>query len=261
MSGGGGSSGSSKQVSTVNNTPWAPQQQPLQDMFAAAKGLTFNTDGSIKPLAQYPGQTYAGMSPESAQALTMTADRANAGSDVTRGANAFASDVLSGKYLNQTAPGWDAVADKARGAVNGNYGAMGRSNSGSHDAAVSGEIGRLQYQDYGNQLNLMNSVLGQSPQLAAADYADSNALNQVGAQRQQDAQNHITAAQAQWNGTQQAPFDALKAYQDFITGTYGGQSTSSQPVYNTPGWQQGLGAGIGAAGTAANIASLFMGGG
>jgi len=253
MSFGGGSSGSSKQVSTVSNAPWQPQQQPLKDMFAAAKGLTFNSDGSIKPIAQYQGQTYASMAPESSRALQAITARANAGSDVSRGANAFASDVLSGKYLNQTAPGWDAVVDKARSAVNGNYGAMGRSNSGSHDAAVSGEIGRLAYQDYANQLNLMNSVAGLSPQLAAADYADADRLNAVGAQRQQEGQNQITAAEAAFNGQVRAPFDALQAYQDFISGTYGGMSTSSQPIFNPSGVQQGIGTGLAALGTAANI--------
>lgn len=258
MSDGGGSSSSSKQVSTVNSSPWGPQQQPLQDMFAAAKGLTFNGDGSIKPIAQYPGQTYAPMAPESSEALNSIAARARAGSPVTQGADQFASDVLSGKYLNQDNPNFQAVADKARDAVNGNYGAYGRSNSGMHDAAVAGAVGNIAYNDYTNQLNLMNSVLSQSPQIAAADYADPVQLGNVGAARQQEGQNQITDAEARWNASEQAPFDALKAYQDFITGTYGGQSTSQTPVYNTPAWQQYLGAGLGAAGAGASIASLFM---
>lgn len=258
MSGGGGSSGSSKAVSTVSNDPWGPQQPHLQDLFSQAKTLTHNTDGSIKPAQYYPGQTYATMAPESSQALGQIAQRANQGSDVTRGANSFASDVLSGKYLNQGNPNFDAVASKAKDAVNAQYGGMGRVGGGMHDAAVAREIGSLAYQDYGNQLNLMNSVLGQSPQLAQADYIDPNALNAVGQQRQNEAQNIIGADVNKWNFDQQAPFDALKAYQDFISGSYGGTQQQVQPVYGTPAWQQYLGAGLATAGTGANIAGLFM---
>lgn len=257
MSTGAGSSGSSKQVSTVSSAPWSGQQSYLTDLFSNAKGLTHNTDGSIKPIQQYPGQTYAGMAPESSQALTSIAARANAGSPITTGADQFAGDVLGGKYLNQGNPNFQAVAQKATDAVNGNYGAYGRSNSGMHDSAVAGAVGNIAYNDYTNQLNLMNSVLGQSPQLAAADYADATQLGNVGAARQQEGQNQITDAESKWNAQQQAPYDALKAYQDFISGTYGGTSQTTQPIYNTPAWQQYLGAGIGAAGTAASLYSAF----
>jgi hypothetical protein len=258
MSSGGGSSGSSKQVSTVNSDPWAPQQGHLTSMFDSAKNLTHNEDGSIKPAQYYPGQTYATMAPESAQALTSITNRANQGSDVTRGANQFAGDVLSGKYLDQGNPNFEAVASKARDAVNANYAGMGRSNSGMHDAAVGREISSLAYTDYANQLNLMNSVMGQSPQLAAADYADADRLNQVGAARQGEAQNILGADINKWNFQEQAPFDALRAYQDFISGSYGGTQQTTQPVYGTPAWQQYMGAGLAGAGTAANIAGLFM---
>lgn len=257
MSTGSGSSGSSKSVSTVSNDPWSGQQSYLTNLFSNAKSLTQNADGSIKPQEQYPGQTYAGMAPETSQALTDISARANAGSPVTQGADQFAGDVLSGKYLNQDNPNFQAVAQKATDAVNGNYGALGRSNSGMHDSAVAGAVGNIAYNDYTNQLNLMNSVLGQSPQIAAADYADANQLGAVGAARQAEGQNQITDAEAKWNGQQQAPYDALKAYQDFISGTYGGTSTTTQPVYNTPAWQQYVGAGTAAAGTAAQLASLF----
>lgn len=257
MSDGGGSSGSSKSVSTVSSDPWSGQQSYLTDLFSNAKGLTHNADGSIKPIEQYPGQTYAGMAPETSQALTSIADRATAGSPITRNADQFAGDVLGGKYLDQGNPNFQAVADRARDAVNANYAGKGRSNSGYHDEAVANSVGNIAYNDYTNQLNLMNSVLGQSPGLAAADYADATQLGNVGAARQAEAQNQITDSEARWNAQQQAPYDALKAYQDFISGTYGGTSTTSQPVYNTPAWQQYLGAGLGAAGTGASIASLF----
>jgi hypothetical protein len=257
MSSGGSSSGSSKAVSTVSNSPWSKQSPYLETQFKDAKALTHNADGSLKPAQYYPGQTYATMAPESSQALGMVSDRATQGSDVTRGANSFASDVLGGKYLEQGNPYFDAVASKAKDAVNANYGSMGRSNSGMHDAAVGREIGSLAYTDYANQLNLMNSVMGQSPQLAQADYFDANALNAVGQQRQSEAQNILGADINKWNFEQQAPYDALKAYQDFISGSYGGTQQQVQPIYNTPGWQQALGGGAAAAGTAANIYGMF----
>lgn len=254
MSDGGGQS---KAVSTVSNNPWGPQQSHLTDLFSQAKDLTHNTDGSLKTQQYYPGSTYAPMAPETSRALQMTADRANQGSDVTRNANTFASDVLSGKYMDQGNPHFDAVASKARDAVNANYAGSGRSNSGMHDAAVAREIGGLAYQDYANQMNLRSSVLGQSPQLAQADYADANMLAGVGSARQQEGQNLLNADISKWNFNEQAPYEALRAYQDFISGSYGGTQQQVQPQYNTPAWQQYLGAGVGTAGTAVSAASLM----
>jgi len=162
MSGGGGEKSS---TAVQNTAPWSGQQPYLNKLFKSADAQTFNKDGSVKTKAYYPGSTYAGMAPESAQALTATADRATAGSPVLKGAQGFATDVLSGKYLNEENPNFQAVAGRARDAVNANYGGWGRTNSGLHDRAVADSVGNLAYQDYANQLNLMNSVAGQAPGL------------------------------------------------------------------------------------------------
>lgn len=250
MSGGGGEQKSSTAVQ--NTAPWSGQQPYLNKLFKSADSMTFNADKSIKTKSYYPGQTYAGMAPESSQALQMTADRANAGSPVLKGAQGFATDVLSGKYLNQDNPNFQAVAGRARDAVNANYGGWGRTNSGLHDRAVADSVGNLAYQDYANQLNLMNSVAGQAPGLAQADYVDPQMLNQVGQQRQGEAQNLINSDVQRFNYDQNAEAQALQDYMNFIQGSYGGSSQTTTPFYQPSQWQGLLGTGLQAAGTAAS---------
>ena len=249
MSGGGGKA--SKATSNQSSAPWTAQQPYLTKLFSAADKQTFDSSGNVKTKAYYPGSTYAGMAPESAEALTGTADRARAGSDVLRGAQGFATDVLGGKYLSQDNPNFQAVAGRARDAVNANYGGWGRSNSGLHDRAVADSVGNLAYQDYANQLNLMNSVAGQAPGLAQADYNDLNALNQVGQHRQGEAQNQTNADIDRYNYDNNAALQALQDYQDFINGNFGGSSQTTTPYYSPPAWQGLLGTGLQAAGTAA----------
>lgn len=249
-SSGGGQQKSS--TTTTNSAPWTAQQPYIKNLFTAAQGLEMNADGTPKAKPYYPNSTYAGMAPESAQALEGIAGRANAGSPITRGADQFGADVLSGKYLDQGNPYFQGVADKARDAVNANYAKAGRTNSGYHDEAVASSVGQLAYNDYQNQLGLMNNVAQYSPQLAAADYADSDRLNAVGQARQGEAQNLTNADIQRFNYEQQAPEAALQAYQDFISGSYGGSTSSVQPYYQQPGWQTGLGyglAGLGALGS------------
>lgn len=247
----GGSSG--KSTGTQSSAPWAAQQPYLTKLFDTADKQTFDSSGGVKTKDYYPGSTYAGMAPESSDALNMTADRARAGSPVLQGAQGFATDVLSGKYLNQENPNFQAVAGRARDAVNANYGGWGRTNSGLHDRAVADSVGNLAYQDYANQLNLMNSVSQQAPGLAQADYADANALNQVGQQRQGEAQNLINQDVQRFNYDQNAESQALQDYMNFIQGTYGGSSQTTQPYYQPSNWSQILGTGLAAAGTAAQI--------
>lgn len=251
MSGGGGQPKTT--TSTTNSAPWTAQQPYLKGLFSSAQGLEMNPDGTPKAKDYYPGSTYAGMAPESSQALTDITKRATDGSPVLAGANQYATDVLGGKYLNQTAPGWDAVVGRAEDAVNANYAKAGRTNSGYHDKAVADSIGNLAYQDYQAQLDRMTQVAGQAPGLAQADYVDPNALNAVGQQRQQEGQNVINSDVQRFNYEQQAPEAALQAYQDFINGNYGGSTSSVQPYFQQPDWMNYLGAGLGIAGAASSF--------
>lgn len=236
--------GQSKQK--IDSKPWEGQRPHLYNLFDRAEGL-YNQG----PLQYYPGKTYATMSPQTQKALQMQSQRGLTGSPLNKASGQYVQDILAGKYLNQTAPGWDAVANRARAAADSTYAGAGRYGSGAHDTAVADSIGALAYQDYANQLGRMDMAAQFAPQLAREDYYDISALGQAGDRLQQEQQNRINDDKARFDFRQMAPYQQLGMFQDFIQGQYGGSQTSTSP--STPAWQQILGTGLGLAGTAGNL--------
>src|SRR5690606_177212 len=66
---GGGGGGGTQQV-VQKSDPWAGQQPYLTEIFARAQQL------ASTPQTYFPGQTFAGLAPETEAALQMQADRA-----------------------------------------------------------------------------------------------------------------------------------------------------------------------------------------
>src|SRR5690606_1696683 len=93
MSGGGGGGG----TQVVKNEPpeWL---KPFQTEIGQRASQLSQT-----PLQFYPGQTYAGLSPETEAALQMQTQRALAGSPVTQAMQAELTRTLGGQYLDPTA--------------------------------------------------------------------------------------------------------------------------------------------------------------
>ncbi len=243
MSGGGGKT----EKSTTSSAPWAAQQPYLTKGFKRAEDLY-----QQGPLEYYPGQTYAGMSPTSQQALQGITQRGLEGSPLNKASGSYLQDVLGGKYLNQESPGFQSVANRARAAADSTYSGMGRYGSGAHDTAVADSVGALAYQDYANQMGRMDYAAGLAPSIAGQDFIDLNAVNQAGQQYQGELQNQIGADMARYNFQQQAPYNNLQDYMGFIQGNYGGSSQSTAPAQQgAPWWQQALGGGLA-------LGSLFM---
>lgn len=239
MSGGGGSS--ERTSSTTNSSPWAAQQPYLKDLFKRADQLY-----QSGPIQYYPGQTYAGMSPVSQTALQGITQRGLEGSPLNKASGSYLQDVLGGKYLNQDAPGFDAVLNRARAGADSTYSGLGRYGSGAHDTAVADSIGNLAFQNYQAERDRMGAAAALAPTIAGQDFIDLNAVNQAGQQYQDELQNQINADMARYNFQQQSPYNNLADFARFIQGGYGSSSQTSGTVPSTSpsNWQSAIGGGL-----------------
>ena len=225
MSGGGGEP--KTQTVTQSNAPWSAQV-PLWN--TSYKRLNELYGSGALRLNPYPGETVAPIAPETGQAWTMVANRAQAGSPLNALSRGYISDVLSGRYLGQEAPGLSSVLDRARNAVNATYSLGGRYGSGAHDAAVAHGLGSVLNDVYQAERSRMDSASQLAPQLAQQDYFDAQQLAQVGSQRQAHLQDLINAEIQRYNAIQQAPINELALYQNLIGGNIGGTQTTTEPV-------------------------------
>jgi len=239
MSGGGG--GPKTQTVTQSNTPWSAQVPLWKTSYERLNDLYKSGGLRINP---YPGQTVAATSPETGQAWSMIANRAQAGSPLNTLTKGYVGDVLSGKYLGQDAPGFSSVLDRARNAVNANYALGGRYGSAAHDTAIAQGIGGVLNDAYQAERSRMDAAAQFAPQLAQQDYFDAQQLAQVGGQREAHLQDLINAEIQRYNALQQAPANELALYQNFIGGNIGGTQTTTQPVQSRDANPWDVGAGI-----------------
>ncbi|MBX6322977.1 MAG: hypothetical protein IRY94_14200 [Rhodospirillaceae bacterium] len=248
MAKGGGSS----QTTVQKSEPWKEQVPYLKEIFNEARALY----RSNKP-SYFPKSTVAPLSAETEAALAMQAARARAGSALTAPAREQVQAVLRGDYLNAGNPAFAAmaqrVADEVTPRVNSQFAAAGRYGSGAHAAtlgrALADEIGALAYRNYADERANQLKAAALAPQLARADYADIDRLAAVGARRDELAQALLNDEVARFNFAQALPFDKLAQYQDFITGSYGGTRTLTQPYTRGGSVLSGLqtGAAVGSA--------------
>lgn len=242
----GGGGGGGQQKSTVSNAPWTAQQPGLKNLFSRAEGLY-----KQGPIQYYGGDTRANMSPVSQQALQGITERGQNGSPLNVASGQYITDVLGGKYLGQDAPGMDAVRNRTRAAADSTYSGLGRYGSGAHDTAVADSIGALEYGRYQQELDRMGGAAALAPQIAGQDFIDLNAMLGAGDRYQSELQGEIDADIDRYNFQQQAPYANLQAFQDFISGSYGGNQQSLTPKQGGASTgQQALGGGLA-------LASLF----
>jgi hypothetical protein len=230
---GSGKGGGSSQTVTQNADPWGPQQQYLKNLFGRAESLY--SQGGLAP-AYYPGETLAAQDPWTAQALQMQADRALAGSDVTRAAQNQLIQTLDGEVN----PYLDDMVQRATGqalsSVNSNFAQAGRYGSGAHEAAAGDTAANIATQMYGQAYDKDRQRQIQAmmfaPSLAAADYQDIAALSEAGVGRENYAQDIINAAIDRYNYQAGQPLTALQNYGALVQGNYGMSGTSTQAQKN-----------------------------
>jgi hypothetical protein len=240
---GGGGGGGTQQV-VQQSDPWIGQQPYLNEIFARAQALS-NT-----PQSFFPGQTFAGLSPESETALQMQARRATAGSPLTAAAQGELTKTLSGDYLDPTRnPAFQKAAGDIQSRLGGMYSAAGRYGSGAMANQANEALASLAAQSYGQERENMMRGMMFAPQLAQQDYFDAAKLAEVGGTREDLAQQAINDAMARYNAAQSEPWQRLALYNQMIQGNYGGQSSSTTTT--TPrrelgaGLLNGVGAGLG----------------
>lgn len=246
--GGGGGGGSTQQV-VQKSDPWAGQQDFLMDIFGRAKTL------ADQPQTFFPGQTYAGFSPETELALRRQTSRALAGSPLTAAAQGELTKTLSGGYLDPTSnPAFQKAAGDIQSRLAGMYSAAGRYGSGAMANQANEALATLAAQSYGQERENMMRGMMFAPQLAQQDYFDVAKLAEVGSTREDLAQQAINDAMARFNFSQSEPWQRLALYNQFIQGNYGGQSTSTTTA--TPRRQIGSGL-LSGASTGAGIGMMF----
>ena len=283
---GGKGGGSTTTVQKAD--PWAGQQPYLQDIFQHAQNLYNN--GQLSP-DYYPGQTVAGQSDWSKEALQMQADRAQNGSPLITGASNAISNITSGQalennqglnVLNQMASEdnpyvdelYDRANSQAQSSINGNFSAAGRYGSGAHAAASADAANNLANDMYSSLWDrradaatsagqLYNAAVGQQiaasqtgQQLANQAYTDAAALSEAGGILDDYNQQLINADIDRWNYNQNKPLQALQNYNNLIQGSYGGTTTTTGQQSSGSTLGNVLGAGLAGWGTGAALSGL-----
>ena len=256
----GGKHGGGGSTTTVQKAdPWAGQQPYLSDIFRQAQQL-YNSGGMAPNY--YPGQTVAGQSQWTRDALQMQANRAQNGSPLITNASNAMNNITTGQALagsqglntlNQLAQEDNPYVDElynranqqAQSAINGNFSAAGRYGSGAHAAASADAANNLANEMYSTLWDkradaaasagqLYNTGIGQQvvagqtgQQLANQAYTDAEALSQAGGMMDDYNQQLINADIDRYNYNQQKALLALQNYNNLIQGSYGGTTTTT----------------------------------
>jgi hypothetical protein len=211
-------------------------------------------------LEYYPGQTFVGPSQQTQTALAAAQQRAMMGNPLVPAAQQTALQTAQGQFLGANPyiqqalqPGFEAAERQYQGSVNqalSNFSRAGRYGSGAmtgalnqaggeYARALTGAAGTLGYQNYADERARQQAILGMTPQLAAADYADIQQLANVGAQTEGYQEMALADAVNRFNFAQQAPYTRL---QSFLSAAYGAPSGMQQI---TPVYRNQLGSAIG----------------
>jgi hypothetical protein len=204
------------------------------------------------PMQQYnPGQTFAGQSPETQEALGMTAATARGG------ANQPAVDqwnqTVGGDYL-YGGKGFNAALDAAHSQiapmVQGQFESGGRYGSGLAQEAETSALANAFAGQYGMERQNQLAAMG----MGSPAYRDAAALGQVGTAQDVYGQGVLDDETARWNFAQQAPYDRLNTQSGIIQAGYPGSQSATQS-YGPPGLLDIFGADL-----RANIESGGLGG-
>lgn len=243
--------GSTTQQATSKSTsePWTAQQEPIKFGMAEARKLYDQAGPSY-----FPQSTVAGFSPEQQQAQQLGTQRATQGNQTMDMAEGYNLDVLRGKYLEDPNDGmmFQNIQQKVLPSVNSQFMGSGRTGSQLHgDTAIralteSYAPYATQMRQYG--LGQIDAAANRASMFAQNDFTDINALNAIGQQKQDLAQNELTDSVNRFNYYQDLPANKLAQYQGAIGGNWGGNTTSSTPFQQPSIWSTIGGAALGLGG-------------
>lgn len=253
---GGSSGGQQTTTQTQTAEPWSGQEPYLRDAFNQAQ-QRYQSGGP----QYYPDATVTPFAPQTEYALQAGENRAMMGNPLNFAAQNSVNDTLTGQYMNGAIPALsDRIAGDVRSRVDSIYNAGNRGPSAGYAESlgrgITEGLAPVQFGAYENERGRQMQAAAMAPQLAMSDYNDINALNQIGMQRQGQAQNVLNADIGRYNYEQTLPDQTLNEYLARISGNYGGTTTGA---INTPLYQNGLAMGLG--GAASGASTGFMIGG
>jgi hypothetical protein len=253
MSGGGGTQ------TTVQSSDAPEYAQPfVKDVLSEAQ----NQYREPQP-QYYPGATLAAQSPETLAGINALSSRGMTGNPLVQGAQAQQQGTIGGQYLAGN-PMQDAVygniASHVLPSVNSQFSLAGRYGSNAHQNQLVDQLTNAYApyasQNYQFERGNQEAAAARSPQFAAQDYQDINAVLGAGQLRQDYGQQQINADIGRWDFAQNLPAQKLAQYAALTSGgTVGNQVTSQQPQNNNQ-LMQLLGLGLGGLGTAGQIGWL-----
>ncbi len=243
------------QNTTQTSTPWGPQGTALKQSYAKS------AEAFAAPQEFYPGQTYAGFTPQQEAGLAAQTTRATEGSPLLGQAQGYTGDVLSGQYLDAGNPYLAGVADNLRNqiqpAVASQFAGAGRFGGGGANTAQQERFTKdftramapYAFGNYESERGRQDLAAASAPGLAREDYFDPAQLFGAGQTQQQQNQLGISEDVSRFDFGQQADERAAQQYAATIQGlpTFGTTTGSSQSTANT---------GLLGAGTAMNLIGM-----
>ena len=218
----------------------------------------------------YQGQTYAGFTPQTEQALRMQEQRALAGSPLVQQGQATLGSFLGstgaqGQYVPPAQSGLltgaiQRALDPVQARVQSQLAQRGRLGSGAAADVMTRALGDVAadvaYRDFDTQRRLGLQAAQLAPSMAAVDYSDISRLQQVGAAREAQAERGIQEAMQRYQYEQNAPMTQLAQYQNLIAGfPQGTTSTQITPYFEPSTGQQFLGGAAALAGAMGDSAT------
>ena len=218
----------------------------------------------------YQGQTYAGFTPQTEQALRMQEQRALAGSPLVQQGQATLGSFLGstgaqGQYVPPAQSGLltgaiQRALDPVQARVQSQLAQRGRLGSGAAADVMTRALGdvaaNVAYRDFDTQRRLGLQAAQLAPSMAAVDYSDISRLQQVGAAREAQAERGIQEAMQRYQYEQNAPMTQLAQYQNLIAGfPQGTTSTQITPYFEPSTGQQFLGGAAALAGAMGDSAT------
>ena len=262
------------EYATQTSTTIPYQSDYLDKLYSRAD--TLYGQGGINP---YTGQTVAGMSPERDQALSMTADRAMAGTPFLDTMNRQLEATMAGAYLSpesnpflrsayeQSARGvgetireYTQPKTDAQAVMAGRYGSGmlndQRSRNEQNFGRTLNELATGIYAPaYEAERSRQLDAMRYAPAAAELNYLDPQMLAMVGQDRESQQQRELAAAEKLYYDQQMQPFDNLSRYQSYISGGAGGTSTQTSPYY-TNDLARNIGLGLGGLGLLGSISNM-----
>lgn len=236
----------------TSSGPPAFQKPFLEKGFAEAESLY--DSGAPE---YFGGQTFVPFSPETTTALGQQANRASQGNPLNPAAQSTAFDTLQGNYLEgnpffkgafdaQVRPAVQEYTQSIAPGIDSSFAGAGRYGSNSYATArntadeafargLSDTAGKMAYQNYDQERGRMENAMQLAGSLANEDYTDIDQLARAGAAYEGQAQTELQSDINRFNFEQQKPFDKLAAYMGMISGGYGSEGTTTQPVFDSPG--------------------------